>query len=654
MRWNQVKAIFIKDGTELIRDIRTIIAMVILPAVFVPLFLLIAGIQETQTSNKRLEENYTIGIAEGFTNEISFQGEENNVEFIKIPKSNLLDSLKNKNLDAYLELNNGEFEIHFDGARSDGKSQRARALLEDYIKKWNLEKIKNTLKTNNISEEILNPPDIKIINIAPEKEVSGFELAQFLPLIVLLMVINLLAHPAIDSMTGERERGTAESLLALPITSKEIIFGKFLVIASLAIFAIALNIGLLMLSINMISQGQMGLSFYSHFLLTVLGSIPMIIFFSGALLYIAGSSRSTKEASSYLHPFVLVFMIGAFLSLSTDSPSGWMNWIPGIGAGISLKSWLTASGNLTSWLSAGWTTLLGFVFLNLAADQFKSENTILGVGGINWKQWWTKQRKGERYATSAESILSFILIFIAFAIFSFMFEGRLSPRMLPGQAILYGTFFAQITALIILPHFINKFLGLKNDYIIDLKRFKPKTWLLPISIGAWLFGMLFGYIGESMWPMNEEFTKIFETIFDENSLLPLLLIVAVMPGIAEELVFRGLLLHGFKKLGNKKAILISSLLFALMHLEPSRLLFTFILGIIFAMITLRTGTIWYSAVIHCLINATSIILAKNELFGDVLSPEETSTNFLPFAVMGLIGFLIIKSLWKKIPIHEDK
>tara|TARA_Y100000994_G_scaffold243043_1_gene240826 strand:- start:1437 stop:3398 length:1962 start_codon:yes stop_codon:yes gene_type:complete len=653
MRWNQVKAIFIKDGTELIRDIRTIIAMVILPAVFVPLFLLIAGIQETQTSNKRLEESYTIGITENFANEISFENEEDNVEFKKILKSDLLDSLKSKDLDAYIELNNGEFEIHFDGARSDGKSQRARALLEDYIKKWNLEKVKNTLKANDISEEILNPPDIKIINIAPEKEVSGFELAQFLPLIVLLMVINLLAHPAIDSMTGERERGTAESLLALPITSKEIIFGKFLVIASLALFAIALNVGLLMLSINIISQGQMGLNFYSHFLLTVLGSIPMIIFFSGALLYIAGSSRSTKEASSYLHPFVLIFMIGAFLSLSTDSPSGWMNWIPGIGAGISLKSWLTASGNLTSWLSAGWTTLLGFVFLNLAADQFKSENTILGVGGINWKQWWTKQRKGERYATSAESILSFILIFIAFAIFSFVFEGRLSPRMLPGQAILYGTFFAQITALIILPHFINKFLGLKNDYIVDLKRFKPKTWLLPISIGAWLFGMLFGYIGESMWPMNEEFTKIFETIFDENSLLPLLLIVAVMPGIAEELVFRGLLLHGFKKLGNKKAIFVSSLLFALMHLEPSRLLFTFILGIIFAMITLRTGTIWYSAVIHCLINATSIILAKNELFGDVLSPE-APTSFLPFAIMGLVGFLIIKSLWKKIPIHEDK
>ena len=141
MRWNQVKAIFIKYGTEMIRDIRTIIAMVILPAVFVPLFLLIAGIQETQTSNKRLEESYTIGITENFANEISFENEEDNVEFKKILKSDLLDSLKSKDLDAYIELNNGEFEIHFDGARSDGKSQRARALLEDYIKKWNLEKV---------------------------------------------------------------------------------------------------------------------------------------------------------------------------------------------------------------------------------------------------------------------------------------------------------------------------------------------------------------------------------------------------------------------------------------------------------------------------------------------------------------------------------
>ncbi|MBG97737.1 hypothetical protein CL659_01275 [bacterium] len=653
MRWNQVKAIFIKDGTELIRDIRTIIAMVILPAVFVPLFLLIAGIQEAQTSNKRLEENYTIGVTESFSNEIPFESEENNVEFKKISKSDLLDALKSKNIDAYIELNNDEFEIHFDGARSDGRSQRAKTLLEDYVKNWNLEKIKNTLKANNIAEEILNPPDIKIINIAPEEEISGFELAQFLPLIVLLMVINLLAHPAIDSMTGERERGTAESLLALPITSKEIIFGKFLVIASLAIFAIALNIGLLMLSINIISQGQMGLSFYSHFLLTVLGSIPMIIFFSGALLYIAGSSKSTKEASSYLHPFVLIFMIGAFLSLSTDSPSSWMNWIPGIGAGISLKSWLTASGTLISWISAAWTTFLGFVFLNLAAEQFKSENTILGVGGINWKQWWNKQRKGERYATSSESIISFILIFIAFAIFSFVFEARLSPSMSEGKSILYGTFLAQITALVMLPHFINKFLGLKNDYITSLKRFQPKPWLFFISIGAWLFGMLFGYIGESIWPMGEEFTKIMQMIFDENSLISLLFIVAVMPGIAEELVFRGFLLHGFKKLGNSRAILISSSLFALMHLDPSRFLYTFVLGVIFAMITLRTGTIWYSALMHCLVNAISIMLAKNNLFGDVLSPE-APTNLLPFAIMGLIGFLIIKSLWKKIPIHENK
>ena len=651
MRWNRVKAVFLKDGTELIRDIRTIIAMVLFPVIFIPLFMVVAGIQETQTVTKRSEEKY-IALAEESLIKEFFTIENENLT-IQPFSQDFQKILQNEEADIYIQLEGDEFLIHFDGGRSDGKSQRAAEMFVQYLNELNIEKIKKTLKENQISEEILNPPLIRTINMAPKEKVSGFELARFLPIVVLLMVMNLLAHPAIDSMTGEKERGTAESLLALPLRAKEIIFGKFLVIGLLALIAISLNIALLMTSIHL--MGGESANFFSHFLMTIFGSIPMIVFFSGALIFIASSSRSTKEASSYLHTFVLVFMIFAFVSLSGDNVSNWVNWVPGIGAGVSLKSWLTSSGNTVSWISAFWTTAIGIGLLNASAYQFKSENTILGMGGINWKQWWKKERDGTRYASISETMMSFVFIFIVFLLLSYFGEANFFKEMPQGQSLLMATFVAQIGAMLVLPHFINKTLGLKRDYIFQ-KGFKFGFYLLLFGLGAWLLGLPFGYIGESIWPSPPEFEEIFAKLIDQNSITFLIFVVGIMPGITEEIVFRGFILHGFKKLGTKKAIFFSSLLFALMHMHPARFLFTFVLGVLFAMLTIRTGTIWYAVIIHFLVNTISVIIAKNNLFADSLISETSynDSNALTFFIFGLIGFAIIKALWKKIPIFNKE
>ncbi len=651
MRWNRVRAIFLKDGTELIRDIRTIIAMVVFPVIFIPLFLVVAGIQETQTVTKRAEENYLILVEESLISEFSETKSEN--LSIEPFGKDFREALTKQEADAYIEFSENEFFIHFDGGRSDGKSQRAAEALVQHLRLLKLEKAKKTLEENQISEEILNPPSVTAINIAPKEKVSGIELAQFLPIVVLLMVMNLLAHPSIDSMTGEKERGTAESLLALPIKAKEIVFGKFLVIGLLTLFAIALNIALLMISIHF--MGGASANFFSHFLITVLGSIPMIVFFSGALIFIASSSRSTKEASSYLHTFILVFMIFAFVSLTGDDISNWVNWVPGIGAGVSLKSWLTSSGDMASWISVLWTTGIGIGLLNASAYQFKSENTILGMGGINWKQWWKTGRDGTRYASIPETMMSFVFIFIIFLLLSYFGEYNFFKDMSQGQSILMSTFLAQIGAMLILPHFINKTLGLKRDYIFP-KRFKFGFYLLLFGVGAWLLGLPFGYIGESIWPSPPEFEEIFTKLIDENSITFLIFVVGVMPGITEELVFRGFILHGFKKLGTKKAIFFSSLLFALMHMHPARFVFTFVLGILFAMLTIRTGTIWYAVMIHFLVNTISVIIAKNNLFSDSLISETSysDSSAWTFLVLGVVGFAILKALWKKIPIFKEE
>ena len=77
---------------------------------------------------------------------------------------------------------------------------------------------------------------------------------------------------------------------------------------------------------------------------------------------------------------------------------------------------------------------------------------------------------------------------------------------------------------------------------------------------------------------------------------------AVLPAFCEEFANRGMLLNGLKRLGAKKAILISALLFALMHLNIGQFGYAFLIGVFLGFLCLATGSIWPGIIIHFLNN----------------------------------------------------
>ena len=74
--------------------------------------------------------------------------------------------------------------------------------------------------------------------------------------------------------------------------------------------------------------------------------------------------------------------------------------------------------------------------------------------------------------------------------------------------------------------------------------------------------------------------------------------IAVLPSIVEELLFRGLILHSLMPFGKTVAVFTSALLFSLFHMNPSQTVFQFFLGIIFALIYIRTKNMWYPMLLH--------------------------------------------------------
>ena len=78
--------------------------------------------------------------------------------------------------------------------------------------------------------------------------------------------------------------------------------------------------------------------------------------------------------------------------------------------------------------------------------------------------------------------------------------------------------------------------------------------------------------------------------------------------LAEEMFFRVLLFGGMLRWGFWPAALISSLLFAGVHLDPGSLVPFTLIGVLLAWLFWRRGHLWDAIIFHLMFNATSFIL----------------------------------------------
>lgn len=140
-----------------------------------------------------------------------------------------------------------------------------------------------------------------------------------------------------------------------------------------------------------------------------------------------------------------------------------------------------------------------------------------------------------------------------------------------------------------------------------------KTYLLLIAIGiVSLFGInyfigavdnfleLIGYPLQTGITVNPTSVPMY---------LLSTLLMAIIPAICEELLFRGVILHGLRsRFSDWGAILLSALMFALMHGNIQQLVYPFILGTIMGWVVLRTGSLVSSMLVHFVNNFLVVTL----------------------------------------------
>lgn len=132
-----------------------------------------------------------------------------------------------------------------------------------------------------------------------------------------------------------------------------------------------------------------------------------------------------------------------------------------------------------------------------------------------------------------------------------------------------------------------------------------------------------------------------------NKPVEALVVVAILPAIIEEFLFRGMIYRGIANKSNKKiAIIISALLFAFLHMNFNQMCYAFVMGLVFAIVIYLTDNLSVSILLHMLFNAFTVIqailqcnIAGYTLFNPSLTDTQGKIEISLLIIGGLIAIL---------------
>jgi sodium transport system permease protein len=218
-------------------------------------------------------------------------------------------------------------------------------------------------------------------------------LVKFLPFLLVMWTMAGALHPAIDLTAGEKERGTMETLLICPAGRTEIVAGKFLAVWIFSYAGALWNLAWMaggMLLIGFLFPAILSLSglFWAALL-----AIPLAALFSSLALGLGAFARSTKEGQYYLLPLMMLTLpLSMYALMPGLKLTPLLAAVPVSGLSLILQNLLAVSGEPVSALS--WVlcvgSLVGCVVLALswASWQFRRESVLFrGEEGPSLRAW---------------------------------------------------------------------------------------------------------------------------------------------------------------------------------------------------------------------------------------------------------------------------
>lgn len=613
----KIKVLVKKEVLDILRDRKTLIMMVVIPLLLYPVIMIGMTVIMGNYMKAQSEKEFSVGYSqedEAFAQQLIMLRDNENDSSANI----VFEQKPREDVDAYFscEEQNGTLQITIDYISTDQDSEQAMRGLEDLLDQYRDKMLADNLSAEGLTEEFLHPLEYISEDEASESESIGMGIGGSIGMMLVVTILLGALYPAIDATTGEKERGTLETLLTLPVTNFEMIISKYI---SVSIFAcITAVLSLLSLggsvlfmvygfSTDIVQIGEISIS-------TLLVWIPVmaVAMITTALLITAFCmcfcvfAKSFKEANNYVTPVMLVFMFASMVSMVPSIRLSYSTaLIPIVNISLLVKE--VAAQNLELAL-AGITIGVNFAYSVLVvwvlAKMYDSENILFADGFQSFQLF---QKRSEIKEGTVPDTGDLVLTFVVLLLFMLYIGGAVSVRN-PFAGVVVQQFMILIMPLLTVWYLKS---DKKNIFALSL----PRKGIVVASVLLYAGVFLLNYVLSDLLSMIfKESTQNVEMTFQkliEQPVILLLLVIAVMPAIGEELLFRGLLYESLRyKAGVLWAVIGSSLIFGIFHASLAKMLPTFLLGSVFAYIVSVSGSIYIGTVLHFLNNAISVIIMK--------------------------------------------
>jgi len=246
---------------------------------------------------------------------------------------------------------------------------------------------KNTIAATKIDLNELIIFDQKVTDVGDTEKAQGRFLGMILPMILIIYLFTGAMSVGMESVAGEKERGTIATLLVTPIKRSELAIGKIIsisIIAVLSSIASFLGIVAAMPQLTQMSGGDEniigGLNYQVGDYLMLFGIMFVsVLMFVGLVLIVSTFAKTTKQAGALTTPLMLVVMgISFFNMFSMEVSQNPLEYlIPVYNIVLALKAIFQFSITFVNWLLAILSTIIYIVLLVfLIQKMFKSEKIM--------------------------------------------------------------------------------------------------------------------------------------------------------------------------------------------------------------------------------------------------------------------------------------
>ena len=398
----RIKQIAKKEVVEFSRDWRTIIAIIVIPLLMFPLlFILFPVLLQSEAAElKSLELDLTIqtdNMPENLSMIINKSAIVISYEELPIlddlsQPGNDIERLRNGSIDAILRITQREdiwyYSILHMSTSEHSREAKSRLLYD--LNEWEDNETAARIKSGGLDVNSTLDPlrwdgEFTQADAATAGEQAGMALSMFIPLVLAVWTFSLAIQPSIDMTAGERERGTLEALLSLPCTRLELLFGKWLAVATITGVGVLLQIcGLLFAIGYLASSSIIGVPELSMLtILLIIGAIMLFAIMVVAIeLALAMRSHSVKEAGSILGPAIMLIIFPALFTqvINLDGIESFWFAIPVVNVLLALRELLMnriITTHIIIWV--GTSILYALMAAKYAASQFKREDIVTSL-----------------------------------------------------------------------------------------------------------------------------------------------------------------------------------------------------------------------------------------------------------------------------------